>query len=393
MIKLSPVLGVLLTALFFLPWGAAAQKDFPSFRDEQVQSFQEFVKQSNAELRQYCRKVRKAFSEYRRKAAAVWGEEGAAVPGRKQWVSYRREMRERFMVDFKQGRARYEVALKPGEKRISDAVKSRLEASIVDSITRGPDQRSIQKIAADPDRVEPGGAPLLKGLFATRSGKPVTPDNARKFARRMVNRHAKRSRVKGEDGRSRVVASVKIPMIPDHLRKRAQKYEHIVKEQARIRSLDPELVFSIIETESYFNPQARSPVPAFGLMQLVPVTGGKEAYRIVYGEDKQPSQELLYQPEANVTLGSAYFQRLYFTYMKGIQNDRSRLWCAIASYNTGPSNLYRTFSEKGKDQAIRRINSMSSEEVYRYLVNNLPYRETRNYVKKVRKKMPKYKRL
>lgn len=384
---------VLLLGALFLPFNAAAQKDFESFQQEQKQSLEEFIQEQKEAFEEYSQKIRAAFSEYRAKAAAVWGKNKAFVPSKKEWVSYREEMSKRYSVNFKKGNARYEIALKPGKKKISEAVKSSLADTIVKSITQGPDQRSIEEIAANPGKIEPGGTPLLSGLFAFRSGEPVTVDNARRFARKKVETHIEKSKVEGEDGEKRVVASVKIPMIPDHLKKRAKKYEGIVKNQAERRSLEPELVFAIIETESYFNPQARSPVPAFGLMQLVPVSGGKEAYQMVYGEKKQPSEEFLYQPKENVILGSAYFHRLYFRYMDGIKDERSRLWCSIASYNTGPSNLYDTFSKRSKSEAIKRINSMSSEEVFSYLVKNLPYKETRNYIQKVRKKIPKYQRL
>ena len=391
--RTHPVFLFLLAVLLFLPTQAAAQKNFSTYKEKERQSAAEFMRQRNEAFAKYRRKIRRAFSEYRAKAVSVWGEAQAAVPNRQEWVTYRNEMRERRRVNFKEGQAAYEIIFKPGEEEIPDTVKSRLTALIVDSVVKGPDQRSIEEVAANPSDAEPGGEPLLQGLFRTESGKTVTRDNVRGFARKKVQNRLGKSKVEGKDGKQRVVASVNVPMIPEHLRKLAKRYEGIVKDQAERRSLSPELVFAIIETESYFNPQARSPVPAFGLMQLVPVTGGQEAYRIVYGKNEQPSEELLYKPDANVTLGSAYFHRLYYTYMEGIENDRSRLWCAVASYNTGPSNLYDTFSEKGKAAAINRINSMSSEEVFDHLIDNLPYKETRKYVQKVKKKMPKYKRM
>ena len=315
------------------------------------------------------------------------------VPSSEEWVSYCKQMCERRMVNFKQGFARYEFALEPGRGKISHQIKSSLIDSIVESITQGPDQRSIARIAENPDKVDPGGKPLLSGLFAFNSGKKVTEDNAEKFARKKVRNRLTKWVTRGNDGRKRVIASVTIPMIPDHLHKSAQKYEEIVRQQAERQALSSELLFSIIETESYFNPQARSPAPAFGLMQLVPFTGGLEAYRMVYGENKQPSEELLYQPEENVTLGSAYFHRLYFTYMEGIKDEMSRLWCAIASYNIGPYELYRTFSDKGKSAAIHHINSKDSDEVFNFLINHLPSRQTKEYLKKIRKNIPKYESL
>lgn len=380
-------------SVFLLPSDICAQHDSRALRQASTPSAQEFLQNRNEAFQQYRAKIRRAFSKYRNKAAAVWGEDQAVVPSRAEWVSYCKQMCERRIVNFKKGYARYEYALEPGREKISQGVKSGLIDSIVESITQGSDQRSIAKIAENPNKVEPGGKPLLSGLFAFSSGKKVTQDNAGKFARKKVRNRLTRWVTKDDHGQKRVIASVTIPMIPDHLRKRAQKYEEIVKQQAERQALSPELVFAIIETESYFNPQARSPAPAFGLMQLVPVSGGLEAYRMVYGENKQPSEGLLYQPEANVTLGSAYFHRLYFTYMEGIEDEMSRLWCAIASYNIGPYNLYRTFSDKGKSAAIRRINSKDSENVFNFLIDHLPSRQTQEYIREIRKNISKYESL
>lgn len=379
--------------VFLLPSTICALDDSRTLAHANQPSAKVSLQKRNEAFREYRAKIRRAITRYRNKAAAVWGEENAVVPSREEWVSYCKEMCERRIVSFKRGFARYEFALEPGRKTISRKVKSGLIDSIVESITQGPDQRSMAEIAESPSSVEPGGKPLLSGLFAFSSGKKVTEGNAGRFAQKMVRNRLTKWETRDSDGRMRVIASVTIPMIPDHLLERARKYEEIVKRQARRQALSPELVFSIIETESYFNPRARSPAPAFGLMQLVPVTGGLEAYRMVYGENKPPSEKLLYQPEENVTLGSAYFHRLYFTYMEGIKDDMARLWCAIASYNIGPYNLYRTFSDKGKSAAVRRINSMSSEKVFHFLINHLPSRQTQEYLSEIRKNISKYESL
>jgi membrane-bound lytic murein transglycosylase C len=372
----------------------AAAQDFQSFQEQRQEAVSGFQEKRTEEFQDYRQKIREAFSEYKEKAAAVWGEEKAAVPDRKQWVSYRDAMRERRMVDFEEGEARYQVALEPGEEDAPEAARDRLVDAIVESVLKGPDRRSIVDIAENPEQTESAGDPLLAGMFRTDAGKPVTEENAREFANKAVANKVKKSRVKGEDGKERVVVGAEIPMIPDHVRKRAEKYEGVVDKQAERQSLDPELVYAVIETESFFNPQARSHVPAFGLMQLVPVSGGREAYRVVHGVDRAPSEQFLYQPRNNVELGAAYLHRLYFDYMDDIDNRKARMWCAVAAYNTGPGNLYDTFApEGGKSDAMAKINGMSGEEVFQYLVENLPYEETQHYVQKVRKKMPKYRRM
>lgn len=73
--------------------------------------------------------------------------------------------------------------------------------------------------------------------------------------------------------------------------------------------------------------------------------------------------------------------------MREIRNPVSREYCAIAAYNTGPSNVFRAFSSLSgrarQDDALDRINSMRPDEVYDTLRAKLPYEETRGYVAKV----------
>ncbi len=54
-------------------------------------------------------------------------------------------------------------------------------------------------------------------------------------------------------------------------------------------------------------------------------------------------------------------------------------------------NLSRSLTGRARIQpAIDRVNTMDPEELYTYLRENLPYRETRDYIRKVRKRMRLY---
>lgn len=184
---------------------------------------------------------------------------------------------------------------------------------------------------------------------------------------------------------------VTIPFRQDYLSERARQYTGAVDAEASRRQLPPSLVYAVIETESHFNPRARSHVPAFGLMQLVPKSGGLDAYHYVYGEKKVLAPEYFFQPTQNVELGVAYLDLLYRRYLRAIEDDQSRLYCTIAAYNTGAGNVARAFTDASSVRAASKvINGMSSDEVYAHLLENLPYDETRNYLRKVTSAQARY---
>ena len=76
----------------------------------------------------------------------------------------------------------------------------------------------------------------------------------------------------------------------------------------------------------------------------------------------------------NIRIGTAYLHLLYYRYFKGVRDERSRLLCVIAAYNTGPGNVARAFTG-GKDlsEAIEVINGLSYKEVLRTLLYRLPW--------------------
>jgi soluble lytic murein transglycosylase len=120
----------------------------------------------------------------------------------------------------------------------------------------------------------------------------------------------------------------------------AARYDDLVVTHATLNGLRPELVRAVIQVESGFNPRARSPKGAMGLMQLMPATAR------TLGVDNP------YDPEDNIRGGTKYLRMLLDRY----QGDE-RL--ALAGYNAGPG------------------------AVDRYGRNVPPYRETRDYVRKV----------
>jgi len=167
-----------------------------------------------------------------------------------------------------------------------------------------------------------------------------------------------------------------------------------VRKYAKQYNVSPSLVLGVIRSESSFNPLAVSGAPAYGLMQLVPTSGGREAYRRARNQDTAPSKDYLLDAENNIELGSAYLSVLTYEQLDGVEDRMSRDYCVISAYNTGPSNVMRAFTDaKGKQRfqdGLQRINSLNPSQVFQTLRSNLPYEETRNYLPTVNNNRKRY---
>ena len=238
-----------------------------------------------------------------------------------------------------------------------------------------------------------GTESVLTGQLQTQSGVPVSFTNLMTFTAETVAPGNMSTRIiTGKDGISRKAVTLRFNLASNHLNVRARQYYPVAQEYARKYGHDPALIMAVIHTESAFNPRARSPVPAYGLMQLVPATGGREAYTFLHKRDRKPPVSLLYQPRGNIELGTAYLHLLQNRYLKSVTNEHNRLYCSVAAYNSGMRNLARAFQQDGSVRnALRIVNRMNPEKVLAHLQAFAPSRQTRAYVKKVTERMGLYK--
>lgn len=189
------------------------------------------------------------------------------------------------------------------------------------------------------------------------------------------------------------IISYKVNLPNNSLATRAKTYQPLALEESGKWALDPALVMAIMHSESAFRPQAKSHVPAFGLMQIVPTTAGHDVNRRIRQIDAPMTEADLYQPDINVETGAAYLHILNSSYLKAITDDQSRLYCTIAAYNTGAGNVARTFNPDRSTnirQAAVIINQLTPEQVYQRLIQHLPYDETKQYLQKVSTRMALY---
>lgn len=194
----------------------------------------------------------------------------------------------------------------------------------------------------------------------------------------------------------RKILKYTVQLPANSLGKRAEKYSPFAEKESKRFDIPVALIMAIMHSESAFNPKAKSAVPAYGLMQIVPRTAGHDVNKMVRLIDKPMKPVELYVPEVNVETGSAYLSILDQRYLKSIKDPESRLYCTIAAYNTGAGNVAKVFNKKGEgntrniNRAAKIINQLSPSEVYQALMERLPYDETKNYLKKVSKRISLY---
>ncbi|OEE57678.1 murein transglycosylase [Enterovibrio norvegicus FF-454] len=189
------------------------------------------------------------------------------------------------------------------------------------------------------------------------------------------------------------VVSYKVKLPENSLKKRASTFQPLVEKESERWEIDAALVMAIMHSESSFRPDAKSHVPAFGLMQVVPNSAGHDVNKLFRKIDSPMSAADLYVPPINVETGTAYLNILDKRYLKFVTNEEARLYCVIAAYNTGAGNVAKAFN-KDRSTNIRKaavvINSMTPDEVYNHLLENLPYDETKNYLRKVKGRIAMY---
>ncbi len=117
-------------------------------------------------------------------------------------------------------------------------------------------------------------------------------------------------------------------------------------------------------------------------MQIVPSTAGRDVFEKIKQRPGQPSPQNLYNPEYNIDIGTAYIQILQERYLVKVKDQNARRYTVISAYNGGAGNVLKTFSSN-RDQAVVKINQLSSSQVYQQLTSKHPKQESRRYLSKV----------
>ncbi|MBI88743.1 MAG: hypothetical protein CMG60_01540 [Candidatus Marinimicrobia bacterium] len=421
-----------LVIFFLLAAVTLGQQSFEDFMRSQQKDFDEYKKSLDEEYADYKAKEEAAFKKFKKDVELQWQEFKGSTS--KMYVSYDKDLQSRGAIDYDHGEVVIEVIINndelddeslnykdsaldrfvsnghspfkgylfilksfffPMSPQTADHIDKQFGLSNKDPVLQKVAQNKLfLKLVDLLSEKDESGNSLLENQFFDKNGKPVKDGvNSKGFAAEKVIKSDKNVKTYvGKDGKNRTSVSLKVPLRLDHKKVRSNKYGKEILKQSKRFNIDPSIAMAIAETESAFNPKATSHIPAYGLMQLVPSSGGRDAYQYVYGKDKFLDKNYLYKPNNNIELGCAYLGKILHQYFKGVRNQEMAYMCTVAAYNTGAGNVSKALTNDTKLRpAISKVNRMSSgSELYNTLINDLEYDETRNYLKKVWERKNKY---
>ena len=322
--------------------------------------------------------IKKQITHLLDQLAQTWGEQRIASP--KEYVKYTHAYQSRAVINFTTGKIQVETL-------INQAPKSELKKAIVSTLLTPNDPFQVDLFSAKPIPI--GQLPFLVDLVHDHENKAIRYAwRANRFADYLI-KNSYKTRKETLNGQNRLRHYVSFDMLKDYQRQQKHRYQKEVLRHAKRFHVEPALIYGIIETESAFNPFAISSAPAYGLMQIVPTTAGRDAYELIHKRPGTPSKKTLFNPSQNIEYGVAYLSILSNRYLSGVRHPKSKEYCVIAGYNTGAGNVLKSFDTDRK-QAVRKINAMNPQQVYQHLTQQLKHAEARRYLAKVTENKRKY---
>ena len=364
-------------------WMEAEQQRLTAFQKAEAEAFQNFQNQEAAAYQQFVEEIERKWNEFR-------------SPTKEVWVDYSDDTDTRTTINFEEkeqpeeskGQIVVETLVPANDPNVLEKAKGKLAVEVEKVLGTVPEEvTKTPSLVPVPEKMVEASpvAPVLEGQVKTHSGEPVTPENVETFVKSEVLPQAEvdPEPVASKDGVKRVKVTVTISMVPEHLRIRAEKFLEAVRRYAAKHNIGVPLVLALIQTESYFNPLAKSHIPAYGLMQIVPKSGGLDAYRYVFKKDQMPTAKFLYQADNNLLLGTAYMQLLNERYLYGVKDPLKREYLMVAAYNGGIGRVIKRVLK------VYNVPEITPDEVYNALIKEMP-QETKNYLKKVTSRKGNY---
>ena len=159
------------------------------------------------------------------------------------------------------------------------------------------------------------------------------------------------------------------------------EFTSLIQRESLKNNVDPLLVRSLIKQESSYKVSAKSSANALGLMQLIPITAREQAQIL---KKKFHTHEDLFNPDLNISLGVHYLKRM-------IRAFNGHIPLALSAYNAGIGNI-RKWRKNRKDLKLieNQLNSHYENETW---IDEMPWSETRFYVKAILRNLLIYRML
>jgi membrane-bound lytic murein transglycosylase C len=353
--------------------------EFQNYLKAHNDQFVKYQKDIDNEFAAYKKAYDEGLKEYKSEISKKWPT--PEVSTNFKWVEYDRNYNSKKAIDYQKQKINLEV-IAANQKEAEMKLTKMFEDLYAYDANKGYLNDILeQKISK---KLGTGREPL-------KSKEPLISDMINKENEQIIKDGITADKLKEVKYNDKLIYKIEIPFPPNALLKKAKLYKDRIEEEAKKHNIEKALIYAIIENESSFNPLAKSYVPAFGLMQIVPQTAGVDSYYALYGQKRLLDSEYLFEPNNNILIGTTYLNILYYKYLKEIKDPQNRLYCTIASYNGGSGTVARSFSgAKSISQASNEINGMSSDELYKKMMRDIPSSETRKYLFKVRRSFNEY---
>ena len=386
---------IILTLLIFSCVGCFAQVEteyekYVREQNEQMQKMQksqdEAIVKMQKEYEAYVKAEKEAYDHFVKTGELLWGKGNVKESTQKDWVEYSADGKTRSTVDFESGEATIEIIQEKGKAVDNKEIEKKLKFLLTNKGKTKDYDSEVEKAVPLQEK------PVLENQVKTPSGEVVTEEHIDEDVKEIAAKVKPEVKtIKGEDNVERQVVTIKLELAPDHIRTRAEQYKNEIQKYCQKWDVDPALAYAIMQTESSFNPKAKSYVPAYGLMQIVPKTAGADCAQSLKKPFSAPTGNYLYEPENNIEMGVHYLYLLKKRYFTNVNDKDSQNLCVIASYNTGAGNLARALRGDTKiGKAIPQINEMTYDQLFKYLEKKL-LPETQNYIRKVTERMNNFK--
>ena len=318
-------------------------ESFEDYAKKQTGAFDEYKENLEKDFTAYVNIINEEYDKYKKEIKETWNDD--KISDKKEWIQYSDNMKNRRIVDFEKEEITIEAVV---DEKISKEEMEKLfmiefgnlvltdtqTAYKNDKLMQNIDKRLEKELNTVQEKSKPDKKPILADIYLNKeSDKDLTLSQADvqktlEIAKTEVSKVEVKEKKANEKGKK--IISINIPMPSDAILKKAKGFKKDVLKFSKAEKVDASLVYAIIHSESSFNPMARSHIPAYGLMQIVPQSAGRDISKKLYGEDKVFTPKFLYDSSNNIKAGSAYLNILYYRYLKSIENPKSRLYCTIA---------------------------------------------------------------